>query len=1527
MQKNPVKHGSHLPFWTEKTQKFTKRIHVKIVKRFISVTIWSIIIINMLLLGISYLPAAQRLIGARVANAIGQKLDTQVSVGRVDLGFLNRMIIDDVVILDQQDKELLRISRLSAKIELTPLMKGRVSISSAQLFGAHVRLYRQNAQEKMNAQFVLDSLASKDTTRHTPLDLRINSFIIRRSTFSYDDYSVAPAHRQFDPSHLHVNNLSAYIKLRTLTDDSVSVNVRRMGFSERSGLEVNRLSFRLDAGKKQAILQDLVLQMPSSHIEADTLKATYLIDRQRLKPGSLTYSGGISETYVTPSDLRCFIPSLKNFQRPIHMATVFRGTDTQVTIPTLRLFSEEKDIDVDASGWLENWKSPAWHLQMHHIVLADNSIDFLTKTIRQLPPELKRIGNLQLTGTCNRNQQGTISLQSIIHSEAGNIDIHATAKADRSFKGNISAAGLNLQQLLAKSEFGSITTKITVEGTWHDGQKPDLMVDGTVSQFDYNGYSYSNITLDGTYRQGTLAGTFNIADPNINAQLKGELTEGIFDGPHDKAQKIQLQGTIAQLRPAALRLTDQWGMTAISAAINADFTAHHLNDAQGSLQISNFSMLGTSEEAPYRLNSLILSSGYEAGTHFVTLKSDFADAELRGIFDYKTLSQSFFNIIGSRLPTLPGLPAIRQSTDNNFYLTLQVSKSDWMKHLLGIDLELSRPITLNARINDRIQSLFLDGSLPSFVYNGAQYSDGSIHISTPADTLKCDISVNKFMDNGHHLDIDVEANAIQNRLYTSLNWDNHQKEEQMSGQLNSIIELYHNIQNKSEAHVRVQPSHMILNNNAWTVEPSDILYYENHLLVDHFSIHRGRQHIIVDGIASKYSTDTLLVDLNEVEVDYILDLVNFHSVEFSGKATGRASASSLFGEFAATADLKIDNFQFEHGRMGVLHARADWNQEKEQIDIHATAHDSADVKTHIDGHVSPVHNNIDLAIRADGTYIDFMHNFTKSFLSQITGHADGELRLAGPLDHINLTGKLIVDGEATVTPLNTTYTLRRDTVVMVPDEIELRRMPITDRNGNTGYLSGGIHHQHLTNLTYDLYVEAENLLAYDFTDFGESTFYGTVYATGDVAIHGRPNEVTINCNVTPQRNSVFVYNAANPDAISKQEFIEWDTAPSTASDGHVLSGNGRRTMPPARATDTDIYINFLINTTPEATLRLLMDASTKDYITLNGEGAVRATFHNKGAFNMFGTYTVDHGTYGITIQNIIKKNFTFNPGGTIVFGGDPYQAALNLQAVYTVNGVSLSDLNIGNSFTNNTIRVNCLMNIGGQPAAPQIDFDLEMPNVNADEQQMVRSVINGQQEMNQQVVYLLGIGRFYNQGTNNSGEQQADQTSLAMQSFLSGTLSTQINTLLNQVIKNDNWNFGANISTGNEGWHNAEYEGIINGRMFNNRLLLNGQFGYRDNATQANPSFIGDFDIQYLLYPNGNLALKVYNQTNDRYFTKSSLNTQGIGLIMKKDFNGLRDLFTSSRRRGTTSRARQGQGRKPSTSDSAHGKTKPQTGN
>ena len=1464
-----------------------------------------------LLMVFIHIPACQQYIGEKVTEAVSDKLATEVSVGRVDLGFLNRIILDDVIIHDQNQKEMLRVARLSARIDILPLTNGKISISSAQLFGARAQFYRQDSLAKPNFQFVLDSLASKDTTSHTPLDLHINSFIIHRSSVKYDEYHIAPTPGRFNPHHLNVNDISANIILKTLTDDSLDINIKRLTLTEPSGLNLDKLSLKLKAGRQGATLRNFLLQMPSTQVCIDSIDATYRFNGDQFDKASLALNGEIKDTYITPSDIRCFYTPLKNFQKTIHVETRFMEKDNRLVIPHLHIQTESNELNLLASGGIAKENNGfSWTAKVDDLSLSESIIDFLSKIVPETDRPnaiLQNLQHLQLSGHFSGEPHGALTAKTLVNSDLGNLDLDFQMSSNRQFQGEVNTENFNLRQLLDDERLGTIATRLSVNGQLNTGPPPTVHAQGFISKIDYNDYPFTNIGLDGTYSPQGFSGFVKIDDPNLEAELEGELSD---EGNKNDLKKIKIEGLISHLAPQVLKLSDQWGNSVFTANIDADLTASTLQDAQGTLRVSNLIMTNDQHEA-YHLDNLLMTSGFEDSQHYVTLVSDFAKADLRGEFQYQTLPQSLINYVGSALPTLPGLPPVTKTTRNDFTLRLQVFKSDWLQRLLGMDVSFRQPITLSARVNDNNRTVNMEGMIPDIIYNGTRYTNGDIRITTPVDTIKCDLSVNRLDDDGSSLDIHLKADAIDNHLNTSLLWNNGMQGNQMSGKLNMIASLYRNLNNIPEAHIEVQPSHIVLGGTTWDVEPSDIIYSTNNMLVNNFTIHNGQQHIIIDGKATNDTKDSLTVDLNEVEVAYILDLVDFDAVEFSGEASGTAFIKAPFGSFMADANLTVGDFKFEKGRMGTLYAKAAWNKDHEQIDIDAVADDGPDAKTLIKGYVSPANNTIDLGITANGTYLDFMHNFTNSFLSSITGHANGDVRLAGSLDEMNLTGRLIVDGEAVVTPLNTTYALRQDTVILVPDEIELHQMAVYDKYGHQGILRGGIHHQHLTNLSYDLFISADNLLAYDFKDFGESTFYGTVFASGDVTIHGISGEVTIDCNVTPQKNSVFVYNASSPDEISNQEFIQWGSASMTSNSGQWtadrydysqgMQGDHNHTLSPVNAQlmediPTDIYINFLINCTPDATLRLLMDANTNDYITLNGDGTIRATFYNKGPFNMFGTYTVDHGTYGVTIQNIIKKNFTFNRGGTIVFGGDPYNAALNLQALYTVNGVSLSDLNMGNSFASNTIRVNCLMNIGGQPISPQVDFDLEMPTVNADEQQMIRSIINGQQEMNQQVLYLLGIGRFYNQGQNNANAGQ-DQTTLAMQSFLSGTLSTQINSLLSTVIKNDNWNFGANISTGDEGWHNAEYEGIISGRMLNNRLLLNGQFGYRDNAAQANPSFIGDFDLQYLLYPNGNLALKVYNQTNDRYFTKSSLNTQGIGLIMKKDFNGLRDLFSRQRKR------------------------------
>jgi len=1377
-------------------------------------------------------PAVQRFMGNAIASALEQKLGTKVSVGQVNLGLLNRIIIDDILIYDQQQKEMLRANRLSAKMELAPLASGKIAISSAQIFGVRAAFYKTDSLSAPNYQFVLDSLASKDTTKHTPLDLRINSFIMRHSSISYDQWDVAPTPGRFNPSHLHIQDISTHINLKALTDDSLNIKVKRLAFNEQSGMSVQRLAFHLVANETTASLRDFDLQLPLTKFYSDSITATY--QRERLKE-TLQYKGVLSNSSITLSELAPFFGQLKNYDKQISLNTQFDGTLHSIRVPQFSLTSPTDDIKLLANGFFRRDanQQPEWVAHISQLAIAHETLDFIGKNITTLPEEVLRLGNVSWTGDVGQDDDGTLTANGELKTDVGGLALEGQWTENRVFNGHLKTEGIALGQILDNSRLGTFVADLTVAGKLNGSKIVSLMASGNIPTITLDGHDYQEIHLDGQYSDDHLVGWMTINDERLRTRLE------------------------------------------------ADVNATSLNDFTGSLSLSNLQL----PEKDFQLGFLRIESDYKEGFHMVRLYSDMAHATLKGQFDLATLAQSTANIVGSKLPTLPGLPRLTNSTRNNFSLHLTVAETDWLEKLTGIDLRLMEPLELTATVNDGNKQLNVEATVPNFVYKDVDYKDCYLNISTPNDTMFANVALTRIDDRGHPMSLMLQANAADNKLKTALTWDNNRVEKPMKGRLDAVAQLYRNLRNEAEAYVSITPSSIYLDGELWHIDASDMVYNSTGLDVNNFTVKNGDQHIIINGRASKDADDALMVDLNKMEVAYILDLVNFHAVDFTGKATGRAVIASAYNNPEMHADLTVDHFTFEKGRMGTLNAAVDWNHQLKQIDIDAIADDGDDAQTIIRGYVSPERSHIDLGISAHGTHIDFLHSFTKSFLSNVGGHAYGDVRLQGPLSSMQLIGQLVVDGEATVTPLGTTYTLRHDTVKLVTDDILLNDIPIYDKYNNVGLLSGGIHHRHLTNLTFDLAVHTDLLQAYDIKSFGDETFYGTVMAAGDVTLQGRPGRVTIDCDITPLNGSTFTYNVASPDALSNQEFITWRSA--TADEDSTETK--QKALQPV-VSSSDLYLNLNIHASPEATLRLLMDATTGDFITLNGSGVLRATYYNKGAFQMFGTYTVDHGTYGITIQNIIKKNFTFNPGGTIIFGGDPYDAALQLQAAYPVQGVSLSDLSIGNSFSQNTIRVNCLMNITGQPNSPRVDFDLDMPTVNADEQQMVRSVINGEQEMNQQVLYLLTIGRFYQQGQNNEQSSQ-DQTSLAMQSLLSGTLSSQLNNVLSSVIKNDDWNFGANISTGTEGWNNAEYEGIVNGRMLNNRLLINGQFGYRDNATQATQSFIGDFDIRYLLYPNGNLALKVYNQTNDRYFTRSSLNTQGIGLIMKKDFGRLGELF------------------------------------
>lgn len=1411
--------------------------------------IWTLIVLYLLLIVLMHVPSVQTFLGKEVAEALADKFGTKVEVGKVNLGFFNRIIVDDVMMYDQQGDSLIYASRLSAKIDYIAATQGKISVSSAQIFGLRANLYRQTAKSPANFQFVLDSLASKDTTRHKPLDLHIGSLIIRRGAIAYNQRDVAPRSGVFSPQHIRLSELSSHILINHVTDNSIDLLLKKLSFKDESGFKLQSLHFKLQADRQKATLREFRLLMPRSELVLDDLKATYRFEGKKFIPESLHFEGGIQQSKITFADVASLVPTFRHFDDAVFVSSRFSGTDKSISVPSLNLRTGSGSINLQARGSYSHASShPAWSADIANLNLSPAGVEFLAENLGskvKIPKEILRLGTIHLTGKA-KGYENILSAKGNIETDAGNISLQAVKNDDR-IKASVDTRGVNLGRILDNRQLGTVEARIDAHGTMKH-----IFAKGNIARFDYGNYNFHNIEIDGDYDMKTLRGTASIADPNVNLSVKGDY--------HLGSRLYALDAAINHLRPTVL------GMKM--------------------------------HDPSYSLNNISISANNKGKEGHLDIEAPFVSLYARGQYDLTTIYGSIMRLVADKLPTIPGISKHAAKGYNDFTLQANITSAEVLQRMFGLPLSLSLPVHINGNISDAEKNVNLYINAPNFSWDGSAFHDANIELNTIGDSLKMEARISQGLPYEKAPVYRLRAAAADNNLSTLLYYANQSSKLPITGKIDARTQFFTSDNGATGVHVTVNPSEIMLGEKKWLLNPADIIYRKNELTVDMLNFSHGDQHIIINGKATPQATDSIVADLKDVDVAYILNLVNFHSVDFAGKASGKAVVKSIFQTPEAYANLDVKDFVFENGPLGTLHAKAAYDNQEGQINIDATAEDGPEHLTVINGYVSPKRNYIDLGIEAHNTSLKFMENFCGSFLNNVEAWCKGKLNVVGDLKNINLVGDVVAHGRMHMKQLGTDYTFNHLRAHAIPDDIQFEGDSIYDSHYNGKHshfalIRGGIHHKHLTRLSYDLDIDANNFLGFDTHEFGDDTFYGTVFATGTVGIHGKSGETIIDIDATPEPHSIFVYNVASPDAISAGSFIHWNDATPYIYRPYSPDSDKDKKKDSSSDFSSDMRINFLVNTNPNLTLKLMMDDQTGDYITLNGNGVIRANYYNKGGLDMFGNYVVDHGQYKLTIQNIIKKDFDFQPGGTIAFGGDPYNAPLNLQAKYTVNGVPLSDLSIGRSFSSNNIRVDCLMDITGTPGAPKVDFSMDLPTVNSDAKQMIYSVINSQEEMNQQVLYLLGIGRFYTQTKNNQTSEDASQqsqTSLAMQSLLSGTISQQINNVLSSFVNSSNWNFGANISTGNEGFNNAEYEGILSGRLLNNRLLFNGQFGYRDNAN-ATQSFIGDFDLRYLIFPNGNLSIHVYNQTNDRYFTRNSLNTQGVGLIMKKDFFNLRDLL------------------------------------
>ena len=1426
-----------------------------------------------------------------IADALSHTLQCQVQIGSVNMGFLNRIILNDIALCDQQGVRMLKVSRLSAAFNYMELAQGNIVIPTAQLFSPTAILYRDSLGATPNYQFLIDALSSDSTQEETPLNLRINSFILRHANISYDvkdlphSDSVATLPGKgityrFDPNHLQLKDVGMNVSIKALTNDSLNLVVKRLTATElNTGLSVQDLGFALEANKQAARLAHFSFNMPGSRFSVDSLHVHY---RDYDRDGTFSFDSTTLTAILTPADFKCLLPTLRGAYSTFFLVTTLQGNSQQIDMTRFHLQNTlgTLQLNATATATLDTGKICSATAYIADLHVATEGIRQVCRDFgldeEQLKP-LLAIGDIDYTGSIGYTPRLTASDGQLL-TQAGRLNYEASIANDSHIEAHLLGQELNL---------------------------------GTV--FDNPAYGIANLDINA---QGT-PGELLSATGQISAQSEAidALTELEY---HHRQGQHQLSLTLDadRLVPHALGLPIGHQGEQYRFRLETQLSGSSIDDALGFAHLRDVEMRTDSTQLSLHAFDVDIEPISAAKTRYA-IASDFLTADIRGQVCPSRLPRCILSMLHAHLPTLvrlPQAPAL-PGRDINFTYMATLTDNALARHLLGVDAHIEHPLNLSGYIDAAQQqmALRLEGDL--LEYAGSRYQNLILTASGSPEELSAQLSGITLREESA-AKLDFYATTVGSRINSNVNLQ-IRGNTKMDMNLNTAASFADTL-GLMKTSIDVGQSSLSINDTLWQISPAHLSLAGKEIICRNLRVYNADSHIIIDGQASPQPGDSITIDLRHMPVAYILDAVNFTSVRFAGLASGQAVVDDLLSDDPTLkASLQVQNLTYETGVMGNADIAAHWDSERKAIMLDADIQ-KAFSQTLVHGYVSPANDDIRLDITARQTPAEFLNGYLDGVFNPITGTITGAVSVVGPLSQVDLVGEADATLNLSLLATDVPYQLSNQHVSLQRGLMSFKDIVLTDRDGHQGIVNGTVSHRYLSNFQYNFDVTFDRLLAYEERTFNIDKFLATVYATGDLNLHGRDGHpIYMTANVTPTRGSVFAYDAASPDAIVSAGFLEFrdqtprDTLSSNlphygrtglfaTNDGtldHFLQSQQQAASQTAADAATyrgDLYMDFNINLNEDCEIKLRMDNTADGYITTRGNGQLAAKYYNKGTLELFGTYNITRGSYRLYLQNLIFRDLAMQPGSSVEFNGPPFDANIHLICHHVIPSVPLSDLTSTNTLTQTgKARVNCILDITGNLAGMAFKFDFDLLGTNEEVKQLVRSMINSEEEMNTQMIYLLGLGRFY--PTSMARANADDTSSSAVNSLVSSTISGQINNMISNLVgRNSNWNFGTGISTGERGWEDLDVEGTLSGRLFNDRLLINGNFGYRDNAFTNQGNFIGDFEVKWQLRPGGSMYLKAYNQTNERYFTKAALNTQGIGLSYQHDFESWRHMFRKS---------------------------------
>ena len=1431
------------------------------------------------------LPGVQDAARGVAETELSKLMNTDIKIGSLSIAPFSDVELHDVVISDSEGKTAADIQQLSAGIDLGELFNKRIVIDHVELIGMDAHLSKATPDSPLNIQNIIDALSKKEPEKEpSKIELQIHDVIIRQSAASYDVLS-QPRTTKFNANHVAITDIDADIDIPLITNDNQSFRVKHFAAKEASGLAVKNLTADVDITPDNIKVSHPVLALPNSKIALTDITLPKPFEFKNL---TVATDGA---AHISVDDILPLIPDKINTSSlPRSITADFDATAGKSDIDLRRFVvnSPDNSLSLDLEGNVSNYNAPDRLRVEVPRINADINSAVVTPLLSSASDKVRQIvtnaGHISVNGSGSYAKDGS-AFDGTFTTSAGNLTANVEYKGKR-IAGKVATDALNIGRLLGDNRIGNVTANIDVD-MLADKNNPQGELTANIASIQTQKYTYHDITLDATMANKEAHVKADVNDPNLVADIDGNINLS------QKVPHLVATVNLDKANPERLGIADKFPDFIASAHLDIDAEASSIDNLVGAATLSevNFS----DGQKTYSLTNVTVVADNSADTKSTSLHSDLADARIEGEFSYNSLVPFVKKVISSSFPSLLDYKPKSdiKPIDANFSLTVKDSEklNEWVK----MPLDIIYPISLNGRMNSADGLVTMKIIAPYLQQKDKLIENSSIEVTLSENDRSKVFATTTFPTKKGPAIVNIDANGGSDRLDTDISWQ-IQRQRTFKGNIDLSAAFDRNTDNRLHTLVNINPSQLVFNDTIWNVNASSVDILGKRIEVKNFDAGRADQFITIDGVASDNVDDLLTLELRNIDLDYIFETLEIDNAMFGGIASGKFFANNVLSSEPrlSTPSLKVKGLKYNFALLGDADIKSQWNNETRGVDINADISQENGRHSTINGAIFPLADSLDFQFHTDRVNVGFLKPFMVAFTDEVSGLASGDAHLWGTFKDIDLEGDVYAEDFKLKIGYTNTYYHTTDSVHITPGRIEFNNLTLLDDYGNAGKLNGWLTHRYFHDPCFNFTIsDTRDMLVYDITPELSPNWYGRIYGNGVAKIVGEPGKIDIDVNMSTGPNSVFTFVLSDMENAYEYDFITFrdktprpdsllvvDTTPTLVRKlKERIAAKQQNTNRP-----TVYSINLQIEATPEAQMVIVMDPVGGDKIKGYGEGNLRITYDSADdEFAMFGSYALQRGSYNFTLQDIIIKDFTIRDGSSISFQGDPLAAVLNINAAYAVNA-NLTDLDesflLDRELNRTNIPVNAILKVSGDMRQPDVGFDLEFPTLtnSQDVYRKVKSIISTDDMMSRQIVYLLALNRFYTPNYVTSTTKGNELMSVA-----SSTITSQIRNMLGQI--SDKWVIAPQLRSDKGDFSDVEVDVALSSNLLNNRLLLNGNFGYRDKALNNN-QFIGDFEIEYLLSKSGTFRLKAYNRFNDQnYYTRSAQTTQGVGIAFKKDFN------------------------------------------